>query len=296
MIKKKSKILITGANGFVGKVLINFLKKKNLKIISPDKNSLNLSKKLSVQKFLEEKQPNIIIHLASRTVSECSSIKEDKLQYINTFLPTKNIIDNAKFCKSLKKIIFVGSIEEYGRAKIPYEENTVEIPISSYGKSKLNAMQYVKKEKKKLDKKIEILWLRPSLMFGFGDSPRRFLGSIFFQLKKKKKIFIHVGSQKRDYLYVRDFCKFIYYQIIKIKKKNTFILNISSENWVSLKYVTNFIIRNIKKKYLKNIFIMNKLDNSVLLNSGQLLKKKYPGFKFLKFEKALKKTIKDYGL
>jgi nucleoside-diphosphate-sugar epimerase len=297
MINKKNKVLVTGAKGFVGKFLVKFLKKKNIKVISHDKKVIDLSKKLLVKKYLKEKQPNTIVHLASRTVSECKSKKEDKLQYENTFLPTKNIIDNAKFCHSLKKIIFVGSIEEYGSAKLPYRENSVELPTSSYGMCKLRAMRYVNKERKKINAKIDILWLRPSLMFGFGDSSRRFMGGMLFKIKNYKKKIINVGSQKRDYLYVKDFCKFIYFLISKKNISNKlFILNVSGENWVKLKNVLKFIIKNVKKKYQKNIRITHKSDKSKLLSSGKLIKKNYPKFKFTKFEKSLKTTIRDYEL
>ena len=123
------------------------------------------------------------------------------------------------------------------------------------------------------------------------------MGGMLFKIKNYKKKIINVGSQKRDYLYVKDFCKFIYFLISKKNISNKlFILNVSGENWVKLKNVLKFIIKNVKKKYQKNIRITHKSDKSKLLSSGKLIKKNYPKFKFTKFEKSLKTTIRDYEL
>ena len=92
--------------------------------------------------MLEKSKPNIIIHLASRTVSGSKSIKEDKLQLKNTLKPIKNLLECIKPLNSLQKLIFIGTIEEYGKAKTPYKENISAKPISSYGKFKIKMFKF----------------------------------------------------------------------------------------------------------------------------------------------------------
>jgi nucleoside-diphosphate-sugar epimerase len=184
MIKKtnyhQKKILITGGSGFVGKHLVNHLKKENCyKIYNLNKNFCNLGNLKFLKEILIKYQPNIIIHLASRTVSAVRNKKEDRLQYLNTTLPTKNLVDSLKYCSDLEKIIFFGTIEEYGLAKLPYTEKLVPRPLSSYGYAKLKALKYVKK---KINDRIDYVWLRPSLVFGKNDNKKRFLGSLLYGL------------------------------------------------------------------------------------------------------------------
>ena len=294
-MKSKIRVLITGSRGFVGKNLIKYLKKKkDLDIFYESKNKKDLSKKKNFIKLMYLSQPNIIIHLVSRTVSGFNSESEDKKQYKNTFMPTKNLIESTKFCKNLKKIIFTGSIEEYGNVKTPYKENFNPKPISSYGKYKLRCLKFVKRN---LTKNIKFIWLRPSLMFGPSDNKKRFLGSILHGIKNKKKISVSLDKQKRDYLYVEDFNRFLYQNLIKKKFPNIQILNISNENWFSLASVLTLLKKLVKGRTDEYLNISKKKrDNTKLINSGNLLKKNYPHFKFTKFELALEKTLKSYNI
>ncbi len=293
MKKNKAKILITGSNGFVAKSLIKFLKKKNVVIFRITKKKYDLSKKKEFKKIFLKFNPDFIVHLASRTVSKKKNEKEDKLQLKNTFLPVKNLIDNINFCKNLKKIIFCGSIEEYGNIKTPFKESYKPKPLSSYGLAKYSGYKYVIKKIKQ--KNTKFVWLRPSLMFGPNDNSNRFLGSIFYNLKNNKKTYIRLGSQVRDYLFVEDFCKIIYEEVLFFKIKNYNLLNVSSGNWILLKD----LLRLLKKKIPKNKFrflIANKsYDNSKLINSSILFKKFYPKFRFTPFNISLNKTMISYG-
>jgi nucleoside-diphosphate-sugar epimerase len=45
----------------------------------------------------------------------------------------------------LEKVIFFGTIEEYGLAKLPFSEKLIPKPLSSYGVAKIKALNYVKK-------------------------------------------------------------------------------------------------------------------------------------------------------
>lgn len=294
-MKKKLRILITGSNGFVGKNLKYYLKsKKNLKVFVDNKKKYNLSKNEKFKKLILFSKPDIIIHLASRTVSGIKSPRENKLQYENTFRPVKNLLANTKYSKNLRKIIFTGSIEEYGRARTPFRENRKAKPISSYGKFKLKSLKYIMKKLK--NKKISYIWLRPCLMFGPNDNKRRFLGSILNGAKNKEVINIFLGQQVRDYMYINDFNKFIYNQLIYKNFLENIILNVTNENWISLNWLLrrlNFITKGKVEKYFK---IIKDEDQSKLINSGKLLRKKFPKFKFTNFQIALRDTIKDYKI
>jgi nucleoside-diphosphate-sugar epimerase len=290
----KNKIIITGGGGFVAGHLFNYLKKiKNYEIYILKKKICDLSNFKNVRNILLKHQPNFIIHLASRTRPTIRNKKEDKLQYKNTTLPVINLVKSLKYCTNLKKIIFFGSIEEYGLAKLPFSEVQKPQPVSSYGIAKLKALLYIK-EKLKKNCKIDYIWLRPPLVFGRHDNKRRFLGSLLFGLKYNKKIKTYISSQVRDFLYVNDLCRFI---VLLIKKKYFIkekILNITAENWINLNSILSYFSKKHQNKLEK--LIINYADkNKNYLNyysSGTLLKKKFKEFKFTNFKKSLRNTFK----
>jgi len=286
------KILITGGYGFVGCHIFNFLKKKNYKIYRFSSKINDLSKLKIFKNILIRCQPNIIIHLAARTVPTIKTKKEDQLQYQNTTLPIINLVNSLKYCNNLKRIIFFGTIEEYGLAKLPFSERQELKPVSSYGLAKAKALQYVKKKIK--NNKINYIWLRPALIFGQNDNTKRFLGSLLYSLNNNKKIKVSVNSQIRDFLYVNDLCRFIELLIIKknVNVKGN-ILNVTAENWINLNYIFFYFIKKIQKKLNKlivNVPLKKHLD---YYSSGYLFKLHFKKFKFTNFKVALNETFKN---
>ena len=293
MIKKinyKKKILITGADGFVGRHLVIHLKKENCyKINSLSKKFCNISNLTVFKNILIKYQPNFIIHLASRTVPAIRNKKEDRLQYINTTLPTKNVVDCLKYCSDLEKVIFFGTIEEYGLAELPYSEKLIPKPLSSYGIAKLKALNYVKKN---INNNIDYVWIRPSLVFGKNDNKKRFLGSLLYGLNFNKKIRVSINSQIRDFLYVEDLCRFVKLLILKKKiniKGN--ILNITAENWINMSSIFSYFSKNIQNKLKKLIINHNDKKHLDYYSSGYLLNKNFKEFKFTNFKRALNLTF-----
>ena len=294
MKKNKYKILITGADGFVGKALTEFLKNKNYIIIKITKKNYDLSKKNEFKKIFLKYNPDFIVHLAARTFSKVKNKKEDCLQFKHTYMPIKNLVDNITYCKNLKKIIFCGTIEEYGKSSLPYREKDQPKPTSSYGFAKYSGHKYVLRKIK--ENNYNYTWLRPSLMFGPNDNVKRLLGSIFFNLKRNKIIKINLGLQKRDFLYVYDFCKIIFYHIKFYKKFNYKLANISSKNWLYIKDLLKILKKRIDNKKFKLIKVNYVKDKSVIINSVNLLRKFHPELKFTPFHKSLKITLNSYGL
>jgi nucleoside-diphosphate-sugar epimerase len=219
--------------------------------------------------------------------------KENKLQYQNTTLPVINLVNSLKYCYKLKKIIFFGSIEEYGLAKLPFSERQKLKPVSSYGVAKAKALQYVKK-KIKNNNKVNYVWLRPSLIFGKNDNKKRFLGSLLNSLYWNKRIKVSLDSQIRDFLYVNDLCRFI--ELLIIKQNINFngrILNITAGNWINLNYIFSYFSKSIQKKFDKLIINVPSKKHLNYYSSGDLFKLYFKKFKFTKFNLALSQTFKN---
>ena len=144
--KNKKKILITGSKGFIGYHLKENLK-HNYELFVPDKIKLNLKNKSKLKNYIDKLQPDFIINLVSSTKFKKDFKKEKYNQSINTFLTNKNLVDAIN--KNCKLVIFFGSIEEYGKCKLPYSEKMQPKPRSLYGKYKYKSYLYTKKKLKK---------------------------------------------------------------------------------------------------------------------------------------------------
>ena len=67
IINKNNKILITGAHGFVGRSLVNILKKRGYKnLIVPKKSSYDLRSFDETKKLFQKKKPSVVLHLAGK--------------------------------------------------------------------------------------------------------------------------------------------------------------------------------------------------------------------------------------
>jgi nucleoside-diphosphate-sugar epimerase len=290
---KIDKVLITGISGFVGKNLKNIIKSKDYQYITPSRKILNLNNYKSVETYLNKHKPKFIINLVSRTIPKMHSISESKKQKKNTIEPLTNICLASP--ASVKLIIGVGTIEEYGIQSAPFIETMKPKPISSYAKAKYTSFLNLKKICSK--KKINYVWLRPSLMFGNDMNDSRLMKLIINSYKKKKKLNIKNPNSVRDYLYVEDFCKILILLINNYKQFKDQVINITNENWLSNKeLVDKFNI--IVGKNSEIVFSEEKKIEKMkkLYNSGKKFKKFFTKFIFTSLNEAISRTSKNYKI
>ena len=294
-------ILITGAAGFIGFHLSNYLNKKNIKKIiavdnfNPyydiklkknrkihlDKNinfiklDLKNSKKLKI--LFKKHRFKKVIHLAAQPGVRYSLINP-KAYFDNNLLAFYNLIEASRQFK-VKHFIYASSSSVYGNTKkYPLKENfNTNKPISFYATTKkcneLIADSY------HLNFNLNCTGLRFFTVYGpYGRpdmSAYKFVNNI---LKNKKINVFNKGSHSRDFTYIDDVVNAIY-KIIKSKKNNNHeIYNIGSGNPISLKTYINeiekYLGKKSKKKFdklqkgdvLKTFSDITKIKKSIILN------------------------------
>ena len=166
------KILITGVFGFIGQNLYHNLKHKydvkgigrDKKISKIEKNNSLIVNKITYQNLINLNfQPDVILHCAgSGSVSK--SYEDKKIDFDKNVITTKILSRFVNGLKNKPLIILFSSAAVYGNHCLKYKKKI--IPISPYGKNKLQAENILKNELAKRNFKLIIL--RFYSIYGLG--------------------------------------------------------------------------------------------------------------------------------
>ena len=275
------KILVTGGAGYIGSSLINFLIKKNFKIINIDnlsnnknykiiKNSdfkkIDITNKKKLEKIFQQNNIETVFHLAAKLKISESQKKKQKYFY-NNFVGSKTIV---KLCKKfeIKNFIFASSCSVYGSSAKKISENKKLNPISNYAKSKKKAEDFIIRSFSNSNINYAILRyfnvVGANLKDKVGEigNNDHIIKNFSYQLQKKNSIFKIYGTNHntssgtcvRDYIFIEDLNN-IHFKILKklrLSKKKKFIVNCGTSVGYSVNDIYNIFIK--KTKNYKVIF------------------------------------------
>ena len=252
----KNRILITGANGFVGQHLIKKLTQLNYQIFSLGRKNVANSHSIILDNFndytkifniIDNIRPTMIFHLAG--IVNNNSLNQSIL--INTLFPAilLEAVERIKN-KVETKILLVGSAAEYGILKpneINVKEDFIGDPSTYYGITKLSttklALNWILNNR-------HVIIVRPFSIIGPHLPSYMAIGNFIKQVKqnKTKSLEVKMGdlSTSRDFIDVEDFVDIII-QLMANCKANGQIINICSGHPVQIKEIIYYIINNIPK-------------------------------------------------
>ena len=256
MIKsKQKKILVLGGTGTIGKSLIQKLIDNNFSYFSISKSSShgNLNNNMQcditnfeqVNKIINEKKPDVIIHLAG-LVGNIQCEKNPKQAFSTNVLGTLNVLNASLNLKP--KIIFISTGEIYGKTQNKSNEKSPIKPSNVYGKTKMLSEILIQNFTKNY--KIPSVILRLSYCYS-ENSPKKGFSLMLKNAIIGKKIQIFGGDQTVDLLHIDDATDAI---IKSIDYKKSEIFNIGSGETYNL--IT--VIKKLNK-------IMNQKVNYELL-------------------------------
>jgi dTDP-4-dehydrorhamnose reductase len=129
------KILVTGANGQLGRCLADVLKDADAEFFFLDKTQMDLSKPDAVRSQLDKFRPDFVVNAAAYTAVDKAESEPELAQLINATSPEVMALwchtNNAGFIHVSTDYVFDGSGSK------PYRENDVVNPTSVYGRTKL---------------------------------------------------------------------------------------------------------------------------------------------------------------
>jgi nucleoside-diphosphate-sugar epimerase len=145
------------------------------------------------------------------------------------------VIKACQLLNDFKKLIFLGSVEEYGLIEPPFFEQQRECPVTSYGLSKLAITNILGTLKK--SQSLPSIVLRPSVIYGPGQSNSMFIPSLINSLLIGKRFQMTAGNQLRDFVYIDD--------VIDAIVQSIFIDIPTNENIFNVGYGVSFFLQDV---------------------------------------------------
>lgn len=283
-------IIVTGANGFLGKHLIEKLLKENKTVLAVvrNKESILLHRK-------EEKRLFTIICDISNSAELESKIREtgiawDTLYHLawegtsgdnrkDILCQEKNIQNTIQLIHlmsvlKIQNFIGAGSLAEVECKKYIFENGATPNPVAMYAAAKLALHMMSKIECNRLS--INHIWGVFSNIYGVGDTTNNFVNFAATLMLSGKRASFTMGEQLYDFIYIDDFINALYLMGERGKNNHCYFLGNGSSRKL--------------KEYI--YCIRDEIDPQIPLYFGEV---PYNGISLTEEELDISKTKKDLG-
>ena len=253
------KIIITGANGFIGSNLTRLLLKNEYNVhiivrrssdlwriedIMSDVNAFYIVKS-SKEEFLDifrSVKPDFLINAIGAVQKK--NIRDENSTWLGNFHSVINITEALKNLPNTF-LIQLGSSFEYGRSTLknnPLNEDSVCEPVSEYGITKLLATEYLRYLG--VNGILRSVCVRIFNVYGQYDNLERLIPDIVFNILNRSKVVLKNPKVSRDFIHITDVVEVV--KLIMAREDyindNKFeILNVGTGKGHTVEEVANYI-------------------------------------------------------
>ena len=253
------KILVTGANGFLGKAVVKRLNQETNYDVScaNGKSKWDLTNKKYVDCMVAHYKPDVVIHLAARVGGIQANKENPGLFLYENLIMGINLIETCRQYDKLENFIMVGTVCAYPKfTPVPFNENDMwngypEETNAPYGIAKKTLMQMLISYKQQYN--FNCVNLIPVNMYGPHDNfdpkishviPALILKYRRAMIKQQNSVEIWgTGNASREFLYIDDCAEAI------AKSINANIspepINIGTGNEISIRDLATMIANQI---------------------------------------------------
>ena len=278
-------IMVTGAGGFIGNNISNYLCKKKFIVHAYYNSKIRKIKNKNIKYLKRDLTKNIKINKKISTLVHCAALTPpafDQIQCLKINQKIDDTILRAIKKSNINKVIFLSSMSAYGKKKRKILfENTKSRNLDLYGKSKV----LMEKKLKLLSKKnnINVIVLRLSAIIGSGCHST-FLSRLSSEIKKKEVNVYNSRSFFNGCIHINNL-NMILIKLLNRDFTGFDVLNIFSSNPVKIITIFNLFKKKLNKEIKFNI--IKKKTNQYTISS-------------LKFRKTYKlpltSTIKNINM
>lgn len=195
------RVLVTGADGFIGRHLSQALSKMGHVIFTHTISEGDITNERALDRFDDIDH---VFHLAARTFVP-ESLKKPYEYFQTNVLGTISVLE---YCRKNACNMTFMSTYVYGEPRyLPINENHPVIGLTPYHQSKISCESICEFYSRQFNVKITVL--RPFNVFGKGQSTHFLIPKIIAQIldPKVKEISVMDLKPKRDYIYIDDLIK-----------------------------------------------------------------------------------------
>ena len=229
----QKKIFVAGHNGMVGSAILRFLKtQNNIKILTSDRNDLDLLNQADVLSFLDTKKPDYII-IAAAKVGGIYANNEYPADFIYENLAIQCNLIKGAYDAGIKNLLFLGSSCIYPKnSEQPIKEKnllsgSLELTNEPYAIAKIAGIKLCESFNRQFG--CDYRCLMPTNLYGIGDNYHdknsHVIPALIRRIAHAKKHNLPqvtiwgTGKPKREFLFSEDLASACYFFMNLPKKQ-----------------------------------------------------------------------------
>jgi len=225
-----NKILVTGANGMLGKSVTKSLDSSNFEVISITRNEVDLTDSVATKKILEKYSPDAIIHCAALVGGIQANISGGGKFLLQNLAIDNSILISAKELE-IRDLVYIGSSCMYpaNRDSALTEDQILTGPLEKTNENYALAKIIGSRMVEAIAQEFHLNWRTfiASNLYGphdhFGSDKSHLLSAIITKAVEAKKSNGKIemwgdGKPRREFTYVEDFSDWIAFSMDKLEK------------------------------------------------------------------------------